>query len=171
MNHDPNQPYHDQPEEQRGYQGNRSYSRRQQSDPDHQQQRHRGRHQLYNVGNRLGATSMNLQPNVAAAISYLGWWLTGLFFVISERHNRFVRFHALQSICVFAILSLVWIILQAVFSIPIIGLVGCFLKPVLLFITLAIWLGLMAIAFLGKKIKIPVIGDFAERLAGHDSSA
>lgn len=164
MHYDPNQP-----EEQRGYQGNRSYGRRRQPGPDRQQQERGGRHQLYNVGNRLGATSIDLQPNVAAALSYLGWWLTGLFFVIGERRNRFVRFHAIQSIFAFAILSLIWIVLQIIFSIPIIGLVGCFLKPVFLFITLAIWLGLMAIAFLGRRVKIPVIGDFAERLAGHDT--
>ena len=174
MNHDPNQPYPGQPgqpEEQRGYQGYRPHrsqpdNRGQQSRDEQREQR--GRHAIYNAGHPLGSTSIDLQPNFAAALSYLGWWLTGLIFVISERRNRFVRFHAMQSILTFAILSLVWLILQLIFSIPIIGLVGCVLRPVLIFATLALWLGLMAIALLGRKIKIPVIGDLAERLAGHD---
>lgn len=170
MNHGPNQPHTGQPEEQHGYQGYRPQRRQ----PDDQGRQHRelrkqrGRHVVYNTGHPLGPTSMDLQPNIAAALSYLGWWVTGLIFAISERRNRFVRFHAMQSILTFAILSIIWAILQVIFSIPIIGLAGCIVKPIVGLATFALWLGLMAIALLGKKVKIPVIGDLAERLAGHD---
>ena len=39
---------------------------------------------------------------LAAAISYVFGWATGfIFFLFAEKHNRFVRFHALQSFLFF----------------------------------------------------------------------
>ena len=37
-----------------------------------------------------------LDPKVAAALSYI--WIVGLIFFFIEKENRFVRFHAMQSI-------------------------------------------------------------------------
>src|SRR5436853_7023740 len=46
----------------------------------------------------LGPTSMGMQPNVEAGLSYVFFWVTGLIFFLMEKQNRFVRFHAMQSI-------------------------------------------------------------------------
>ena len=46
-------------------------------------------------------TSTGLQENIAALLSYLGWWITGIVFLLLEPDNKFVRFHAIQSILLF----------------------------------------------------------------------
>src|SRR6266536_4080111 len=43
-----------------------------------------------------GKTGTGLDANIAAAISYI--WIVGLIFFFLEKDNRFVRFHAMQSI-------------------------------------------------------------------------
>ena len=63
-------------------------------------------------------TSTGLDANVAAALTYAIGWVTGLAFLVMEKDNRFVRFHAMQSTIVFATLSLGFILLQ---SIPLLG--------------------------------------------------
>ena len=64
-------------------------------------------------------TSTGLDANVAAALTYAVGWVTGLAFLVMEKDNRFVRFHAMQSTIVFATLSLGFILLQ---SIPLLGM-------------------------------------------------
>ena len=49
--------------------------------------------------------STGLPQTTSALLSYLGWWITGLIFYFSES-DRFVRFHALQSIFTFGGISL-----------------------------------------------------------------
>ena len=49
-------------------------------------------------------SSTNLEPNVAGLLCYLGTWITGIIFILIEQKNRFVRFHAIQSIAIFGML-------------------------------------------------------------------
>src|ERR1700731_2099857 len=44
-----------------------------------------------------GATSTGMTQNTAAGVSYLTW-IAGLIIFLMEKQNRFVRFHAMQSI-------------------------------------------------------------------------
>ncbi len=60
---------------------------------------------------RPGST-INLDPNVAGLLCYLVGWITGLIFYLMEKENKFVRFHAMQSIVVFGALSVASIILS-----------------------------------------------------------
>ena len=120
---------------------------------------------MYNVGNPLGPTSMNMQPSTAAGLSYLTW-IGGLIVFLMEKQNRFVRFHAMQSI----ILSVAFNILEAVLYGFSIGLafttIGCVFLPVVSLLGLAgfvLWLICIINAFQGKYFKLPVIGDLAER--------
>jgi len=73
-------------------------------------------HQAYNSRHRLGSTSLKMRPNTSSALSYVGWWITGLFFLFAERRNRFVRFHAIQSLLTFVVISLIWVFLKYVFA-------------------------------------------------------
>ena len=107
-----------------------------------------------------GKTSTGLEPNVAGLLCYLFGWVTGIIFIILEKDNKFVRFHALQSIIVFGILSVARSVLWAI---PFIGwIVAIFLGPV----TFILWLVLMIKAYQGEKFKIPWAGDFAEKQVG-----
>ena len=103
-------------------------------------------------------TSTGLDPNVAAALAYGLGWITGIVFLIAEPANRFVRFHALQSIIVFGVLSALTILLQAI---PFLGM----LIAVFLVIPLSaiLWLVLMFKAYQGEKFKLPIAGDMAEQ--------
>lgn len=102
-------------------------------------------------GQDLGKSSTGMQPNVAGLLCYLAGWITGLIFYLIEKESKFVRFHAMQSI----IVSVSCIVLMFV---PIVNL----------FIALAyfiLWIVLMVTAFQGKKIKIPLAGNIAEKNA------
>src|SRR5690242_8830880 len=47
------------------------------------------------LAQQLGPTSIGIEANIAAALSY--FWIIGLIFFFVEKKNRFVRFHAFQS--------------------------------------------------------------------------
>lgn len=105
----------------------------------------------------LGKTSTGIKPRVAALLSYLLGFITGIVFFLIEKENKFVRFHALQSIIVFGALFVIgWII-------PFIPFVRIVLMPILVIGELALWIILMIKAYQGEKFKLPVIGDFAEK--------
>ena len=50
------------------------------------------------------ASSTGLSPRLAAALSYAGWWLTGIVFYVLER-DPFARFHAAQAIAAFGAIA------------------------------------------------------------------
>lgn len=106
----------------------------------------------------LGKTSTGLQPNVAALLSYLAGFVTGIIFFVIEKDNKFVRFHAFQSLVLFGGLFVVQMVL--VFTIVLIILV-----PILNIATLILWVVLMVKAYNGEMFKLPVIGDMAEKNA------
>ncbi|MBF0254562.1 MAG: DUF4870 domain-containing protein [Candidatus Omnitrophica bacterium] len=108
-------------------------------------------------GNDLGKTSIGMQPNLAALLSYLFGIVTGIILYIIERENKFVRFHAMQSILTFGALFVLGILLG---FIPAIGLA---LIPVLWVLNIVLWVVLMIKAYQGERFKLPVIGDIAEK--------
>lgn len=56
-------------------------------------------------------TSTGLDENLAGLLCYVGWWVSAIVFLIIEPENRFVRFHAIQSLVVFGIFTIAWAIL------------------------------------------------------------
>lgn len=102
-------------------------------------------------------TSTGLDENVAALLSYVAWWVSGIVFLILEPDNKFVRFHAIQSIVVFGAVTLAAVIIS------LLPIVGGFLGFVIWAIGIALWIVLMVKAYQGARFKIPVAGDLAER--------
>ena len=101
-------------------------------------------------------TSTGLDANVAAALSYLVGFVTGIIFLLVEKENKFVRFHAMQSTLVFAGIVAIDILLQIV---PILGaLVVVF---VVIPVSAVLWLLLMFKAYQGEEFKLPLIGQMA----------
>ena len=116
-------------------------------------------------------TSTGLSANVAGALSYLLGFITGIVFLVLEKQNRFVRFHAAQSIAVsvaIIVLSIALSILSTVLAfIPILGwLVAILLSVVLGFGSFVLWLVLMFKAFGGQEWELPYVGQWARRIAG-----
>jgi uncharacterized membrane protein len=120
-------------------------------------------------------TSMNLDENVASALSYVLFWLTGIIFYIIEKDNKTVKFHAMQSILTFIPLNIIaWVI--GWIGAPSWGYGGTpyysynpgipallWLSWIIWALTIILWLILMIKAYQGEKFKVPIIGDIAEK--------
>ncbi|HTL26689.1 MAG TPA: DUF4870 domain-containing protein [Burkholderiales bacterium] len=101
-------------------------------------------------------TSTGINQNVAGLLCYLGWWITGLIFFLIEKENRFVRFHAMQSIITFGALSALSMVLS---FIPFFWI----LLPIVGILQLILWVSLMVKAYQGEMFKLPVVGEMAEK--------
>ena len=124
------------------------------------------------IPNANGPTSMGMDANVAAGLSYLFSIVGGLIFYFGEKQNRFVRFHAMQSILFNAFWIVLFIVLFTVQSflyasviLAPLGIVFTCLTFLLPLALLVVWIILMVYAFQGKYFKLPVIGDYAEKYA------
>ncbi|MDP2743441.1 MAG: DUF4870 domain-containing protein [Dehalococcoidia bacterium] len=106
------------------------------------------------------APTVNLEPNLAGLLCYLGIWMTGIVFLILEQKRPFVRFHAIQSIIVFGVLFIAMFILG---SIPFVGWFFGVLLGTLMFV---LWVVLMVKAYRGELFKVPLAGDVAEKASG-----
>ena len=113
--------------------------------------------------------------NVAGALCYLVGFITGIVFLVLEPYNknRFVRFHAFQSI-IFSVVCIVfsmvwsWIFVSLLFT-PGIGLWGL-MSLIWLVVRLAMfaaWVFLMYKAYNNEEFKLPIIGDIASKQAGN----
>ena len=101
-------------------------------------------------------TSTGFDANVAAALTYLVGFITGIIFLLVEKENKFVRFHAMQSTLVFAGIVAIDILLQIV---PILGaLVVVF---IVIPVSAVLWLLLMYKAYQGEEFKLPLVGQMA----------
>ena len=105
----------------------------------------------------LGKSSTGMQPNLAALLSYLAGIITGVIFFLIEKENKYVRFHAMQSIVTFGFF------LVANVALGFIPVIGWSFMPLLGILQLIVWIILMVKAYQGEKFKLPVIGDIAEK--------
>jgi uncharacterized membrane protein len=112
-----------------------------------------------------------LEPNLAAALSYLLTWVTGIIFLVVEKDNEYVRFHAKQAIAFGVAAVAVWIGLTIFFAVmaflPIIGGIVAGLLSTLVWFTfgigfLVIWIVLMVKAYQGQRYDLPVLGDLVK---------
>lgn len=103
-------------------------------------------------------TKIGLSENINGVITYVLGFITGIVFLIIEKENKFVRFHAAQSTVVFGGLFIISIILG---FIPVIGWLIALLLP---FVGLVLWLYLMYMAYQNNLYRLPVIADFADKL-------
>jgi uncharacterized membrane protein len=121
-----------------------------------------------------GGSTTSLKPNTAGLLCYLGIWVTGIIFLIIEKKNRFVRFHAMQSLIVFGILQIIIGVADGIRSgFMWMGWAGYF-SPEWIFATavswvfriimFVSWIILMYQAHQGRLFKVPLLGDFAEQM-------
>jgi len=101
-------------------------------------------------------SSLNLEQNLAGLLCYLGTVITGIIFLIIEKENKFVRFHAMQSICFFAT---IWIVSFILGFVPFIGWLVASLLSLAGFVG---WIVLMFKAYNNEYFKVPLIGDLSE---------
>lgn len=121
-----------------------------------------------------------MDPKVAAAISYI--WIVGVIFFFLEKENKFVRFHAMQSILfgisntvIMMVLMVVAFVLTFAFGIGgamVGGGIGTLVSLLVWLVWLLFWVIAMALfiglilaavkAYQGQKFKLPIIGNIAE---------
>ena len=103
----------------------------------------------------------NLEPNIAAALSYIISPFTGIVFFIVEKDDKFVRFHAFQSI-LFGIASyIIWFITTSLMAL----LVGFVLVPLVSIAMFIFYALLMWKAYNNEMYELPVLGKIAKEQA------
>jgi uncharacterized membrane protein len=101
-------------------------------------------------------TGTRLDPKFAAALAYVGGALSGILFLIVEKKDPFVRFHAMQSTITFLAVLVMY---PFVMSVPVVG------RPLSWTFVIAIgvlWAFLIFKAFMGERYKLPYVGAWAE---------
>lgn len=117
--------------------------------------------------------SSGMQNNVAGALCYI--WIVGVIFLFVEPYNknRFIRFHAFQSIfygLAFFVLGIAWFILTMILGAITHGCGGCIMGLAwpLLALGYFVLLVIMAVkAYGNQEWKLPFIGDLAAKQAGN----
>jgi uncharacterized membrane protein len=107
-----------------------------------------------------------LTENLASALAYVTIIPAVLFLIIEPYNkNRFVRFHAFQSIFFHVAWIILWIALGIFGHLPFLGWASLLLWPVIGLAGFVLWLLLVFRAYQGKMFKLPVVGDMAEKQA------
>jgi len=116
------------------------------------------------------STSLGMRPNIAAGLCYTFSWLSGLIIFFLERQNRFVRFHALQSIFFFGGITLLAVLLNILAQADTLSVFAGCMSGLLNLICFIGWIVLMVNGFQGKYFKLPVIGDWVERVVNREAA-
>jgi len=115
-------------------------------------------------------TAIGLPQNLAAVLCYVFGWISGIIFMIVEKENKFVRFHAMQSILTFGgltwLFSLAFAISLLLIDVPNLGpIVWLFWVVGWLWVLLVVilWIVLMIKAYQGNHFQLIWVGNFAEK--------
>lgn len=114
-------------------------------------------------------SSTGLEPHVASALAYLAGPFSGVLILLSESTNQTVRFHAWQSIVGLGGLGLA--ILGSYLLAGLALFVSATAVSLMVGVAAVIWIVLALVwviclvkAWSGERWKLPLVGDYAERL-------
>lgn len=124
-----------------------------------------------------GKTALGLDTNVGALLCYLPVCLISLIYsiivLVTEKDNKFMRFHAFQSLIISAIYIVVMVVLQVVGTGIAIATNSSILGLLFSLVTLVVVVAFLAAmiygcikGYQGQKFKLPIVGDMAEKWAG-----
>lgn len=123
-------------------------------------------------GGQTGPTKgTGLAPNIASLLCYICMPITSIIFLLIEKENADVRFHAWQGtafgvgyILVIIALEILAVIFGAIASV--LGIIIGFFIPIVGLIAFVVWIVCLIKAYQGERWRIPVVGDFAAKKAG-----
>ena len=113
--------------------------------------------------------------NTRGLLCYLGVWVTGIIFLVIEKRDRLIRFHAMQSLVTFGILNIIWGIASNFGGFVALGWwgLGGFWSPaviagtVIFGIFFALWWVLWAVlmykTYHGRTYRVPVFAKLADK--------
>lgn len=104
------------------------------------------------------ASSTNLSPNIASALSYapVVGWIAAIVFLIVEK-NVEVKWNAVQSLLIVAAAWVIGFVLG-------ITVVLAVFVPVVWLATLVLQLVLTVKVYQGKTVKLPLLGDWTNKI-------
>lgn len=120
--------------------------------------------------NQQASGGSGLAPNVASMLCYLCGFVTGIIFLLIEKDNKEVKFHAWHAISLNVAIIAIYIgltILSAILGMiagPLAAIVGILMLLVNL-TYFVVWILNMVKAFQGQRLVIPYLTDFAEKQA------
>jgi len=130
-----------------------------------------------------GKTSLGLDSNIGAMLCYVAnlfccaGVILSIIFLVTEKENRFVKFHALQSLFLTCALIAIAIVIRIVFaflSLMDLGLILLGMRFILFLTFLAIKVLIEILAGIkaygGQWFKLPLIGDLAWNMINKESN-
>jgi uncharacterized membrane protein len=125
-----------------------------------------------------GKTSLGLDSNVGAMLCYIAniicclGVILAVIFLVTEKENRFVKFHAVQSLFLVGVqlvigiaVGIVGLLFRMALNTADLGLIAVLLvfglRIILLLVFLAIWIFAGLKAYGGQWYKLPLIGNLA----------
>lgn len=120
-------------------------------------------------------TSSGMDPKLAGLLAYVVPPITGIVFLLVEKTNRVVRWHAAQS----TVFGVVWVVLWVVFTI-LSTILGTVIPVIGWLVSLAVWLVLALGGFVlwvvclikgysGEMWRMPVLAPWADKVVGSDA--
>lgn len=123
----------------------------------------------------MSGSTTGLDARQAAVLCYAVWWVTGLLFLVIERRDREVRFHAAQSCVLFGALSVLLALIGA--GSAVLLLVSAPGYQVARLAADGVWAGAAALwlvivlrAWRGETWRVPLVATLADRLSARTSS-
>lgn len=112
------------------------------------------------------AGAAGMTDNVAGALCYVLTIITGILFLVLAPYNRnkFVRFHAFQSIFFWVAWMLAWVA-AGLLAVILPGFVMGIFWTLLPLVGFGIYILLIVKAYQNERFKLPIIGDLAEKQA------
>lgn len=112
-----------------------------------------------------------LAPNIASLLCYICMPITSIIFLVIEKENADVIFHAWQATIFGVAYIVVLVALQILAAILgyILGVLGAIigiLIPIVAIAAFVLWIICLIKAYQGERWKIPYIGEFAAKKAG-----
>lgn len=114
---------------------------------------------MANKLNSIEKSSTGMNENVAAMVSILFTWVTGLIFFFLETKSKFVKYHAIQNVIFFVGLMLVGGLLGRL------PLIGGLVTTITGLGGFAMWVVLLIKTYQGEWFEIPYVSDFAKQFA------
>jgi len=112
--------------------------------------------------------SLGMPQRIAALLAYLLAWVGGLIFYFGEKDNKFVRFCAMQSLMINAVLITAMVLLTILSRVDTIGVVF-FVLNILVSVAVVgalVFLGVQG--YRGYSVKLPFVGELAEQWSAID---
>lgn len=114
------------------------------------------------------ASGSGMEKNVAGALCYVLGFITGIIFLLIEKDNKFVKFHAIQSIIFsIAVYAINFLVVGILFTSMMAGGLALFglLSTGLTILYVVLWVMLMVKAYNGEEWQLPVIGGIAKSMS------